>query len=270
MSEVTECDSASEVKGIHNQNQFHNDPYPHSLANTYLLSIYYVPGLMLQPQLYLRNKWMQIASTYTIQRLKGGKLNFKMPSALSHLLVQHPHILQFHFQMQIPSRCRFFPSTFPPSLVMKGREEEKPRQTEAEPFPAGQRQRRAACVPSFQTFDSFVFICAIPGNVTITQIPDPDYCFSSIISPNPHQKLQSTYYLYYCYCLNSYPSFKDEATGKTQLYLLHCHRALNQGIQKLNILSTTGFPKPWSWSCHSRFPFKAQRHIYVSIENYIY
>lgn len=151
MSEVTECDSASEVKGIHNQNQFHNDPYPHSLANTYLLSIYYVPGLMLQPQLYLRNKWMQIASTYTIQRLKGGKLNFKMPSALSHLLVQHPHILQFHFQMQIPSRCRFFPSTFPPSLVMKGREEEKPRQTEAEPFPAGQRQRRAACVPSFQT-----------------------------------------------------------------------------------------------------------------------
>lgn len=44
----------------------------------------------------------------------------------------------------------------------------------------------AACVPSFQIFDSFVFICAIPGNVTITQIPDPDYCFSSIISPNPH------------------------------------------------------------------------------------
>ena len=31
-----------------------------------------------------------------------------------------------------------------------------------------------------------LFICAIPGNVTITQIPDPDYCFSSIISPNPH------------------------------------------------------------------------------------
>lgn len=83
-------------------------------------------------------------------------------------------------------------------------------------------------------------ICAIHGKFTITQTPDPDYCISCIITPNPHLQLQSMYYLYYCCCLNSYPSFKDEEIGYVQLHFLHCHGA----SRNWTFLSTTCFPRP--------------------------